>query len=51
VRRLDIDGVAEVEARRGGGDLSEVDKRRWHEYNAMVGSPYIAAPRVRLMRS
>jgi hypothetical protein len=29
VRKLGIDGVAETEARRGGGGLPEADKRRW----------------------
>jgi hypothetical protein len=36
VRRLDTDGVAETEARRGGGGLPEEDKRRWRGHNARV---------------
>jgi hypothetical protein len=34
-----------------GGDLTEADKRRWREHNAMVGSPYIVVHHVRQMCS
>jgi hypothetical protein len=40
VRWLSTNGLAEIEARHGGGSLPEADKRRWHRRNAMGGGAF-----------
>jgi hypothetical protein len=41
VRWLGIDDVAEIEVRRGGGDLPEADKKCWPGRDVMGGAHFI----------